>query len=60
MLHYLKTIREVKWEHYDVRYKGGNMWAFLGMGETELQVKGDTTKLAPYVRNDHDDVWGEL
>lgn len=26
----MKTIKEVKFEHYDMRYKNDNMWAFLG------------------------------
>lgn len=29
-LHHMKTIKEVKFEHYDIRYRNGNMWAFLG------------------------------
>jgi hypothetical protein len=47
----MKTIREVRWDHYDVRYKSSNMWAFLGNGRVEAEVKRDVDKLAPYMRN---------
>jgi hypothetical protein len=46
-----KTIKEVKYEHYDIRYRNNNMWAFLGNGRVEVEVKGDLDKLAPYMRN---------
>lgn len=57
LLHYLKTIREVRWDHYDIRYSNKNMWAFLGNGATEAQALGQTEKLAPYVRNSHEEHW---
>jgi hypothetical protein len=50
-LHYTKTIKEVKCEHYDIRYCNNNMWAFLGNGRVEAEVRGDFDKLAPYMRN---------
>lgn len=36
-LHHMKTIKEVKWEHYDHRYRSSNMWAYLGNGLTKAQ-----------------------
>lgn len=47
----MKTIQDVKWEHYDHRYRSKNMWAYLGNGRTEAEVLKDVDKLAPYVRN---------
>ncbi|KAI1630504.1 cyclohexanone monooxygenase [Exophiala viscosa] len=50
-LHYMKTIKTVRWEHYDFRYHGGNMWSFLGNGRVRAEEKGPKVRLAPYVRN---------
>jgi len=49
-LHFMKTIKEVKWEHYDHRYNG-NMWSFLGNGRVKAEMFKDVEKLAPYMRN---------
>ncbi|KAK5173627.1 uncharacterized protein LTR77_002308 [Saxophila tyrrhenica] len=49
-LHFMKTIKEVKWEHYDHRYNG-NMWSFLGNGRVKAEMLKDTSRLAPYMRN---------
>ena len=48
----MKTIREVRYDHYDVRYCNRNMWAFLGNGRVEAEVTKDLGKLAPYMRNE--------
>ena len=48
---YLKTIREVKWEHYDHRYRKQSMWSYLGNGRVKAEVLRDVDKLAPYMRN---------
>ena len=50
-LHYIKTIKEPKYEHYHFKYKHGNMFAFLGNGRIEAEVKRQTEKLTPYLRN---------
>ena len=50
-LHYMKTIKEVKFEHYDMRYRNQNMWAYLGNGRVKAETEHDLTKLAPYMRN---------
>ncbi|KAH8714138.1 hypothetical protein BGZ61DRAFT_505107 [Ilyonectria robusta] len=54
-IHFLKTIKDPRFEDYDIRYRFNNRFAFLGNG----QVKANTTKsvegLSTYVRNgDHD------
>ena len=49
-LHFMKTIREPKWEHYDHRYNG-NMWSYLGNGRIRSEMLKDVEKLAPYMRN---------
>ncbi|KIW94319.1 uncharacterized protein Z519_05635 [Cladophialophora bantiana CBS 173.52] len=51
-LHYMKTIKFVRWEHYDFRYNNKNMWSFLGNGRVEAEVMKDTSRLAPYMRNE--------
>ncbi|KAK6380739.1 hypothetical protein LTS17_004939 [Exophiala oligosperma] len=50
-MHFLKTIKEVKWEHYDHRYRSHNMWSYLGNGRVQAEVLRDVDKLAPYMRN---------
>ncbi|KAF2117373.1 cyclohexanone monooxygenase [Lophiotrema nucula] len=50
-LHYMKTIKEVKYEHYDIRYRNQNMWAYLGNGRVKAEIEHDLAKLAPYMRN---------
>jgi hypothetical protein len=50
-LHFLKTLKKVKYEHYDIRYRNNNMWAYLGNGQVEAEVLHDMDKLAPYMRN---------
>jgi hypothetical protein len=49
-LHFMKTILDVKWEHYDHRYNG-NMWSYLGNGRVKAEIFRDIEKLAPYMRN---------
>lgn len=51
-LHYNKTVKVVRWDHYDLRYKTNNMWSFLGNGLTEAQVKKDISRLSPYIRTE--------
>lgn len=47
----MKTMKEVKYEHYDFRYFNKNMWGYLGNGRIEAEVFHDIPKLAPYMRN---------
>ena len=48
----MKTVREVKWEHYDHRYRSSNCWAYLGNGKTKAQALQQMDRLAPYMRNE--------
>lgn len=48
-MHFMKTIKEPKWEHYDHRYNG-NMWSYLGNGRVRAEILKETEKLTPYVR----------
>ena len=59
LLHHLKTLRTPRYEHYDLRYHGDNIWAFLGNGRTDLEIEhenGREVDLAPYIRNE-DTTW---
>lgn len=48
----MKTIKYVRWEHYDLRYNNQNMWTFLGNGRVEAEISKDASRLAPYMRNE--------
>ncbi|OCL13540.1 FAD/NAD(P)-binding domain-containing protein [Glonium stellatum] len=50
-LHYMKTMKEVKYEHYNIRYRNKNMWAYLGNERVRAEIVQDAGKLAPYMRN---------
>lgn len=60
-LHFLKTLQgEPRYEHYDIEYRKGNMWAFLGNGRVKPEIMKGTegyatgqellAKLCPYLR----------
>jgi len=51
-IHYIKTIKEPKYEHYNYTYKNSNMFAYLGNGRLEAEWKQQVDKLAPYIRNE--------
>ncbi|GJC86497.1 putative sterigmatocystin biosynthesis monooxygenase stcW [Colletotrichum liriopes] len=55
-VHFLKTIKTPRWEHYDIDYLDGNMWSFLGNGRIEAETTGDFDRLTPYIRNS-DEPW---
>ncbi|PGH14607.1 hypothetical protein AJ79_02942 [Helicocarpus griseus UAMH5409] len=50
-MHYLKTIRYPRWEHYNFRYVDDNPWAFLGNGQTKGEVEREFEGMTPYLRN---------
>lgn len=55
LLHHLKTLREPRYEHYNLQYEYDNVWAFLGNGRTDLEIEwqnGRDVDLAPYIRNE--------
>ncbi|KAL3477263.1 hypothetical protein BJX99DRAFT_257520 [Aspergillus californicus] len=54
-VHFLKTIKDPRFEDYDIRYRYGNRFAFLGNGTVKAGVDGDALGLATYVRgSDHE------
>ncbi|RDW76197.1 hypothetical protein BP5796_07018 [Coleophoma crateriformis] len=59
MPHLLKSLKNPRFEDYDIRYRAENMWNFLGDGSTVLDselAKGKPVDVAPYVRT-HDHAW---
>lgn len=54
-LHYLETLKEVRWEDWDIEYQAGeNMWSFLGNGHSSAEMRnGD---LSYYIRNQDDSI----
>ncbi|KAL3442014.1 hypothetical protein BJX65DRAFT_321727 [Aspergillus insuetus] len=50
-LHYMQTIMDPKYEHYDFKYLTPNIFSYLGNGLTQAQAAQDKSKLSPYVRN---------
>ncbi|GCB24341.1 putative sterigmatocystin biosynthesis monooxygenase stcW [Aspergillus awamori] len=50
-VHYLKTIKYPRWEHYNFRYIDDNPWAFLGSGRTKGETESDFEALTSYIRN---------
>lgn len=55
-IHFLKTIKEPRYEDYDIRYRYGNRFAFLGNGEIKANTTKDVLGLSTYVR-DGDEEW---
>ncbi|KAL4747783.1 hypothetical protein BDW72DRAFT_196433 [Aspergillus terricola var. indicus] len=54
-VHFLKTIKDPRFEDYDIKYRYRNRFAFLGNGTVKAGVKQDALGLATYVRNsDHE------
>ncbi|KAH8901734.1 cyclohexanone monooxygenase [Thozetella sp. PMI_491] len=50
-LHFLKTIKTPRWEHYNIRYLDDNPWAFLGNGRVHAELVRDLDCMTPYLRN---------
>ncbi|OAA62749.1 Flavin monooxygenase-like protein [Niveomyces insectorum RCEF 264] len=55
-IHFLKTIKTPRYEDYNIRYRYGNRFAYLGNGEVKANVTKDVNGLATYVRNE-DSAW---
>ncbi|ROT36335.1 FAD/NAD(P)-binding domain-containing protein [Sodiomyces alkalinus F11] len=54
-IHFLKTIKDPRFEDYNIRYRYPNRFAFLGDGEVKANTTNDVRGLSTYVRNsDHD------
>ncbi|KAK2469296.1 hypothetical protein H9L39_19013 [Fusarium oxysporum f. sp. albedinis] len=50
ILHLLQFLKTPRFEHYDIRYKNDNSFAFLGNGKTEAELDPDNHDLAPFIR----------
>ncbi|RKK26698.1 hypothetical protein BFJ66_g16521 [Fusarium oxysporum f. sp. cepae] len=50
-VHFLKTIKTPRWEHYDFEYLENHPWAFLGNGRIKAEVEHSFHGLTPYLRN---------
>jgi hypothetical protein len=54
-IHFLKSIKEPRFEDYEIRYRYPNRFAYLGNGEVKANVTKDVQGLSTYVRDsDHD------
>ncbi|KAL6849718.1 hypothetical protein ACO1O0_009261 [Amphichorda felina] len=56
-IHFLKSIKDPRFEDYDIRWRYGNRFAFLGDGEVKANKTKDVLGLSTYVR-DSDHEWG--
>jgi hypothetical protein len=52
LLHFLKTIKKPRFEHYEIEYKDDNAWAFLGRGLTKTELEKKGVELAPHIRDE--------
>ncbi|KEZ43472.1 4-hydroxyacetophenone monooxygenase [Scedosporium apiospermum] len=50
-VHFLKTIKTPRWEHYNIEYLDDNPWAFLGNGRIKAEVEHSFEGLTSYLRN---------
>jgi hypothetical protein len=53
MLHMIKTLRTLRYEDYEIRWRGDNRFAFLEDGRTRIELqreKGEDVDLAPFIR----------
>ncbi|KAL4919155.1 hypothetical protein BDW62DRAFT_209891 [Aspergillus aurantiobrunneus] len=54
-IHFLKTIKDPRFEDYEIKYRYSNRFAFLGNGPVKAGVMQDALGLATYVRSsDHE------
>ncbi|KPM37428.1 putative sterigmatocystin biosynthesis monooxygenase stcW [Neonectria ditissima] len=54
-IHFLKSIKEPRYEDYDIRYRFNNRFAFLGNGQVKANTTQSVEGLSTYIRNgDHD------
>ncbi|KAI1334536.1 hypothetical protein F5Y15DRAFT_420777 [Xylariaceae sp. FL0016] len=55
-IHFLKTMKEPRFEDYNIRYRYPNRFASLGNGDVKAVTTNDTRGLSTYIR-DHDHEW---
>lgn len=54
-IHFLKTIKNPRFEDYEIKYRYKNRFAYLGNGEVKAHTKKSVEGLAPYIRSsDHE------
>ena len=54
-IHFLKTIKDPRWEDYDYNYRYKNRFAFLGNGDVKAHSEKDIQGLSTYIRSsDHE------
>lgn len=54
-IHFLKSIKDPRWEDYDYDYRYKNRFAFLGNGDVKATATQDVDGLSRYVRaSDHE------
>ncbi|KAF7551343.1 hypothetical protein G7Z17_g5103 [Cylindrodendrum hubeiense] len=54
-IHFLKSIKEPRYEDYEIRYRFGNRFAFLGNGQVKANTTQSVEGLSTYVRNEDSD-----
>ncbi|CAG9948058.1 unnamed protein product [Clonostachys rosea f. rosea IK726] len=55
-VHFLKTLKTARWEHYDIQYMDENVWSFLGNGRIKAECDSSFEGLTAYLRNS-DSTW---
>jgi hypothetical protein len=54
-IHFLKSIKDPRFEDYDITYRYKNRFSYLGNGDVKATASRDVAGLSPYIRNsDHD------
>ncbi|KAF2186725.1 FAD/NAD(P)-binding domain-containing protein [Zopfia rhizophila CBS 207.26] len=54
-IHFLKSIKDPRFEDYEYTYRYKNRFAFLGNGDVKATASRDVLGLSPYIRNsDHE------
>lgn len=54
-IHFLKTIRDPRFEDYDIKYRFNNRFAYLGNGDVKATGGNDVRGLSTYIRADDQD-----
>lgn len=54
-MHFLKTIKEPRYEDYDIRYRYKNRFAFLGNGDVKATASRYVQGLSPYIRDSNNE-----
>lgn len=49
-IHFLKTLKDPRFEDYDIKYRYKNRFAFLGNGDVKFTSTRDVEGLSTYIR----------